>query len=397
MNKRNNIRKKKLIILAFLLFVILVALIIVLGTTKNMDRGNVNFLKDAEFQQNTKKLIEPDDVLLKYGNDVYILDEKSNSIIKYASNTGISSFIINLGSDSYKKLFVRSNHLIFSSTNATYYSDLNGNNILKLTNGEVVYINDDIYLFVNHATSRDELYIISYNNKTFKSTTNLSNMIATGKRIKYLKADGNSIYFTSVNSQNDLIVFEVNIKDSNVRIITKRSAYDESENMTYQLSDILKDDENYFYVVEELISTTNEQGLLNYRYLYRRSINDSNEEIMDENVGPYLVWNAKKSSIMYEIIEESGNRVWQELGKFETSNDTWEQLKNGDVTEYFSIDGTTIHKENTMLVDLNMDLSDYQIVKVICIEGEYYFSIANEINQYWYHCDLEGNHLVKIK
>ncbi|MBQ9314194.1 MAG: hypothetical protein IJ220_04220 [Clostridia bacterium] len=397
MNKMTRLNRKKLIIIAFFIIIALVILLIILGKTNSMDRGNIHFAKQSEFKSNSEKLVDYGNVVMKYGNDIFILDKLSNSIIKHNTKDGTNSTVIHFENANYSEhFFIRSNQLIFSYDNATYYSDLNGNNIKKFTNGEIVYIDDDVYILISHKTSRDELYIVSYNNKTFRTTMELSHNIANAKTIQYLKSDGEMVYFTSINSNGKLSILEVDVKNSISKIITQMSKDSEYANTSYEISDILKDNEYYYYVVNEMTFTTYEEKILNYSYIYQRNVSENYEEIMAEDVGPYLKYHPKeKDTVLYEQYLESGDMIWQNMLHEETTY-SWKELAYGDVTNYFSLENSSVYRDKEKLADLGMDVSEYTLKNVIRLDDGYYFMIDNEYNHIWYHCGENGDNLVKI-
>ena len=397
MNRKVKLNRKKLIIVAVIIIILLLALIIILGTTRGMNKGNTNFAKQAEFKSNSEKLIDYDEPVMKYGNDIFILDKLSSSMIRYNLKNNTKSTVLDFDTtDVSEHFFIRSNKLIFSYYNTTFYSDLNGTNIQKLTNGEVVYIDDNIYIFISHKTSRDELYIVSYDNKTFRTTTNLSKNIANGRKIQYLKAEDKDIYFTSSNTNGSISLFKVDIKNDKTEIISTMSGISESDTLIYEFSDIVKDQENYYYVVKELSPTAREGNLLNYTYLYLRSISSNNEEIFSEDVGLFLAYVPKHSdSILFEQYTESGDRIWLN-NEFEQKAYTWQELKYGDVTSYFEIIGSSLFTNEKQLVNLGIDLSEYILEKVVRLDDGYYFLISNDEEHLWYHCAEDGNNLIKI-
>lgn len=396
MNQKFVLNKKTLIIIATIVLVIVIALIIALGKTSSMDKGNTNFIKQNEFKSNSKKLTDYDENVMQYGEDTYLLDKASKAI--YRINDRTIDKILQFNAEPSEKFFIRSNKLIFSYGDVTYYSDLDGKNVAKLTNGEVNYIDDNVYMFISHQKSNDELYIISYDSKNFRATNEISSNIAYGSSIKYLKADGKNVYYTSVNSNNKLSILEVDIENRTAKLITKISKDSGYANMYFEVSDILKTKDGYYFVVNEMTSTTNEDNIFNYSYLYRRNIEENSEEIIDENVGPFLNYYSKvKDEIIYEKFDEDGNGIWQTSNELKQTNYEWEEFKYGNVTSHFDIEGTNLIKDGETFADFERDMEEYILEKVVRLDNGYYISVNDGIETtMWYHCDEDGNNMEEL-
>lgn len=397
MSQKLKLNRKKLIIIAFFIIIILITLIIVLGMTRSMDKGNTNFAKQSEFKSNREKLVDYDEVVMKYGNDVFILDRLSNTLVKYSLKNNTKMTIVNFGNTNYSNhYFIRNNQLIFSYNNATYYSDLTGNNMKRLTNGEVVYMDDDVYMFISHQELKDELYIVSYDNKTFRTTNALSHNIANGKTIQYLKSEGDYVYFTSINDKGNLSIFEVDVKTSSTKVISVIPIDSEYETVDKEVSDITKNNEFYYYIIKEMSPTTYEGSFLNYSYLYVRGITENFEEICADNVGLYLARTPKnKERILFEQASESGDMIWKDT-QFEETNYDWKELLYGDVTNYFEFENSNLLMDGQKFVEIKDSAIEYELKKVIRLDDGYYFLIANEYEHSWYHCTEKGENLVKM-
>lgn len=395
MNLKISLDKKKLIRLAIIIIIVVIALIIALGKTSSMDKGNTNFIKQNEFKSNSKKLVDYGENVMQFGDDTYLLDKASKSI--YRINNGLSKEVLHFNTEPSEKFFIRSNKLIFSYDNTTYYSELDGSNVKKFTNGEVTYVDDDVYMFISHQTTKDELYITSYDNKTFRTTNEISSNLATGNSIKYLKNNDKKVYYTSISSNDKLAILEVDVESRLDKVVTRIPRNAGYAGMYYEISDILKVKDDYYFVANEMTFTTNENDIWNYSYLYKRNIEDSSEEVIDENVGPYLYYYSKnKSELLYEKYDEEKS-IWQIADGGKSTNFEWEELRYGDVTNYFSLQGSYLAKDGEDLANIGINTENYLLEKVVRLDNGYYFSIKDEYeNTIWYYFNEIDSKLIKI-
>lgn len=390
-------KKSRLILFAIFILIVLIAIITFIR--KNDKPNNPNMMtQSSEFEKNTEKLIDFDENVMRYGNNVYLLDEKRNLLLKYDPENSLTTIVHNFRNTNYcKRFFIRNNMLLFSYNNATYYSDLDGNGLSKMCNGEIVYINDDIYLYIIHNDSKDELYIASYDNKTFKTTMDIAKNLARGTSIEYLKSSDEDVFFTSSNSENEISLFEVDIKNSKVAVINKRSSNAPVEGHKLEYSNVIKTDDIYYYIIDEIAETTNEDVYVSSS-LYGASRDYYFSELFADKVGKYLSYNKNnKNEVLYQKYNEKAESyVWRTTSSLGDINTNWKNFLYGDVTTLFNIKGNSIYETGYEFVNINEDLSGYKIYKVVRLKNGFYFMLVNDNSSEWYFCKDNGKNLIKI-
>lgn len=387
-------QKKKLYFIAFLLMVLLSGVIYYAVKSGNSNDAGI-MVQSSNFKSNKERLVDFGENVVKYGKMVYILDDISNYLLKYDSQNSLTSIVRSFdGYDYGKKFFIRNNKLIYSYNNATYYSDLDGNHQSKIIDGEIVFINDEIFIYIKHNTNRDELYITTYNN--LRPTNDFVHNLASGSDIKLLKASDDVVYFTCNNTENRTMLFQVDLKNSKVNVINMMQHESTENNTKKEYSNIIKTNNNLFYVVDEIsLMTDSEQ--YERSYLYIASVDSYLTEFVSDNVLRYLAYNPNnKNQMIYLKLDDSLNKYVWKNALFENNTYNWRDFLYGDVTYFFSVNGTSIYRDGEELVDLNIDLSSYSLNKVVRLKDGYYFLLEGESDHMWYFCKEYGDKLTKI-
>lgn len=390
-------KKGRLIFFAIIIIAVLTLSIYVLLRKDNPNNESI-MAQSSDFKGNTEQLVDFGANVIRYGKNVYFIDEKQNLLLKYNPEKNLTSIVCNFRNFKYgKRFFIRNNNLIFSYGNNTYYSDLDGYGFSKMCNGEVVYINNDIYLYILHGDSRDELYITSYDNTTLKQTLEVSKNIAKGTTIEYLKSSDDEVFFTSKNLDNTISLFEVDIKNSKVSVINKRDGNASAKGHRLEYSNVIKTDELYYYIVDEIAETTNEDAYVSSS-LYVASKEYYYSEFYDNNVGKYLAYNKKnKNEIIYQKYDENTKKyVWKNTGTVSNTISNWQSFLYGNVTSLFSINGTSIYENGYEFVDIGHDLSNYKISKVVRLRNGFYFMLENDNSSEWYFCKENSSNVLKL-
>lgn len=393
--------KKKLIIIAFILLILIIIVILALGRTGNTTNKTQMHSSYTEFKSNSQKLIDYDENVVKYGNDVYFLDDLSSSIIKYDMKSKESQIVINFSDKTYSdRFFIRSNKLIFSYDNKTYYSDLNGENVTNFCDGTVIYIDDNSYIYISHDGKKDSLSIVSYNYKNFKTFPNTYYNLAKGRNVEYLKSMDNKVYVTSKNLDETISLLEIDIKNSQLTLVSRLSSENEKAMITKAYSDVIKGDGYYYFIVKEVMHShfSEQDGAC---YLYSRNIKDSIEEYMSNNIGYHLAYDPKiRGEILFEEFNNddvsNAQSEWLYITDRKVSNYSWNELVYGDVTSYFSIKDMNLYSQEGKIANLEIKEGYYNLERVIRLDDGYYFCIDGSNDHTWYRCDENGNNLEKM-
>lgn len=380
--------KRKIIVLT----VIIVLLLIVVLT--NLDTKSSPSSNSVTYSQNEFPVYNQGGNILEYGDYTYFVDKYSNSIYRFNRKNASTLKIVESENPFEEKLFIINNNLIFSTNYITYYVSLNGDSngkYEKFIDGKVLYMTEDLYLYVKKTTSISYLYISSYDSKTLSSTNKMFYTLALGHNINFLKQLGDELYFTSTNSDDSASLFSIDLKNYKTTLIVREFLNDEV-NTYLKFNDVVKTDELIYYVLSTNELTTATKPNTRY-YLYTRNIEYDYKEFSAEDVEPYLYADPKdENNVLYQrYTEYSVEPVWNE----EVSD--WKEFVYGDVTRFFEINNSTLTREGDKFVNLGQDYSNYELEYVYRLNGSLYVLISNESEmRSLYFCNEDGSNLSKI-
>lgn len=383
--------KKRIFLFVILLF------LLVLIIAGNLKRSKLPTSDEGiTYAKNEYTVYNQGESILEYGDFAYFVDNYSNSIYRFNKQNSSTEQIVTSSNAFEKKLFVINNNLIFATNNVTYYISLNDNKnreYKKFVDGKVMYITEDLCLYVKETESTSYLYISSYNSETFLTTNNIFYTLAKGYNINFLKQLGDELYFTSTNSDNSVSLFSVDLKQYKTTLIVREFLEENDGTVYLEFNDVAKNDSEIYYVL-----STNEPtnyGLPHTRYyLYSRNIKYAYKEFVSDDVIPFLYTNPQdESEILYQrYVDYSVEPVWNG----EVTD--WKEFIYGDVTRFFEIDNSKLILDGKTLIDLNQDYEWYNVELVSRINGTFYVLLSDddEIHS-WYSCNEDGSNLHEIK
>lgn len=382
--------RKTMIIFSFLIIISLTAIISLSVRVEN--KTNID---KSETVPSIEGVMFQGESIIKHNDNIYMIEPNAQKIIKYNVASDISSLVANFsGQQVGNQLYLINNHLIFTLDGNTYHMDLEGKNKEKLVNGEVVYINDEVYVYIHTNNNSQSLYIMSYDNSTFRTTKHVSFNLANGKKIKFLKEEDKSLYFTSRNTDGSSTLFEVNLNESKTNIISRQELGEYVAADAIDFSDVSKTD-NYYYIVNNLIET-NDGELIVGNELWKRTVGGGTEFIDSYEPETRLAINPDSNNILYENFNyDIGKYEWREesdiLNKY-----TWRDLLYGDVTKYFELKISEIYVDGRKLVNLDENYIDSKISKVFRHEDGFFILIENNSTHTWYYCKEDESNLKKV-
>lgn len=382
-------KKRKIMLLAIVIVLVVLVIFMNLDTNKSPSSSNVNYSKNEYTVYNQGENI------LEYGDYAYFVDNYSNSIFRYDKQNSSTVQVAQSKNSIYNKLFVINNNLVFSTNSITYYISLNGDansGYKKFVDGRVVYMNEDLFLYIKNMDGVNNLYVSSYNSETFSITNKMFYTLAQGYNINFLKQLGDELYFTSANSDGSASLFVVDLKNYKITLVVREFLEDDMVNTYLEFNDVAKIDNEIYYVLSTNELTTATKPNTRY-YLYTRNIEYDYKEFVAQDVEPYLYNNPEnKDEILYQqYTEYSVEPEWN------ADTPDWEKIIYGDVTRFFEIDNSKLMLEGAEFVDLDQDYSKYEIESVYRINGAFYVLLSNEDSSYsWYSCNEDGSNLHKI-
>lgn len=382
-------RKRKILLVVIVL--ILIALIFV----SNVNNKTPSQSNKTNYSKNKYTVYNQGGNILEYGDYTYFVDNNSNSIFRYDNQNFSATQIIKSSNGFYEKLYIINNNLIFSTNNITYYIPLDDNSTgqyKKFVEGKVVYITEDLYIYINESNSANYLCIVSYDAETFTNTNKMFYTLAQGYNIEFLKQIDDTIYFTSTNSDESASLFEVDLKNYQTTLVVREFLENNEVNTYLKFHDVIKTDSVFYYVLSRNELTTSTEPNTRY-YLYNRNIEYSYKEFSDQDVVPYLYKNPENSAdILYQSYTEySDEPVWN------AKITDWRAFVYGDVTRLFSIDNSKLILDGETFVDLGRDYSSYEVKYALRMNDKYYILLSNDTGFYtWYSCDEDGNNLIEM-
>ena len=365
-------RKYALVMLfALIILLILIFTFLVKSNSKVETPNNV-------FKENKGVVYNQGKNVLKYQEHAYIIDKLSSSIIRHNFKDNSYNVIVNAkGRNIADNLFIVNNQLLYSLDNTTYYLGLGDFNNQKFTDGRVVYINNDIYLYIIQEDSEECLYITSYDNKNFRRTNSIFSNLAKGNKIKYLRESNGLLFFASVNSDKSTSLFSVSLEDYKVSLIIKEKTYT-TDNMRGEIVDAVRYEDKIYYNVAKIANMTEGEHVLDY-ILYEKPINALFNEYVKSDLEPNLIMDDNKLVIgNYDV--DSEQYEWSLLYFGEEYNDEWITKIEGDISKYFEFKDSKLYLNNELIAKLDGEYSDFYLNYAIYCGDTLYIFIVNDFS-----------------
>lgn len=385
-------KKRPFLIILLFILILLIILLLNIKTKKNDTEiiGN-----EKKFEANTGVVYNQGSDVLKYKDMFYIIDNSSNSIIRYNDKTKYATIISKYQGYTYNdNMYIINNNLLYSIENTTYYMGLDTLRPTKFTNGRVVYINDEIYIYLLKEDGYQNLYVTSYDNTTFKKTNEFFYRLGKGYEINYLNESDNLIFFSTVNSDKSTSLFSVDLEKKKVDLIIRESSFT-SEFSRGEIVHAVKNDDKIYYVVARYAYTTESESVSEY-LLYEKVIGQNIYEFIKNDIEPYLIKD-KDSVIFGKFNLEENKYEWKTLFDEGSKYESWMSVIQSDFSRYLTLENSVISFNGKQLSKLEEKYSDYSISYAKYCDG--YILILLEDPDYshvWFSCKRDGTDLRKI-
>lgn len=387
---------KRLLLIIFSIIIILAIILLVSFTQKDFNPYDIeadNYLK------NTESVLNQGSEFLKYDNNLYFINDRTKAIIKYNSKENIVTPIISLkGYDLGDKLHLISNKLIYTVGQNTYYSNLDGTDTYKFASGRVVYINDDVYVYIVEKDSYQSLYVASYDSKTFMRTNDIFFNLANGYKIRYIKVIEDILFFESENTDRSLTLFSIDLKEYKSKVIARREMNTGDDYSQIKFSDVIQNDKSLYFIFSDINTTTYGESDTVDNSIYGQEVEFSISEFVANEVENRLYFAPTEEK---ELIYEKYNDETQKYDWYNESHTLlsyeWEDIVEGDVKKYFEYKDSAITKDNEAFLSLDSAYAPYSLEIARYYYGEFYFMLSHESGSHiWFTCKRDGSELKKI-
>lgn len=384
-------KKRKLLIILLILLIMLLALVFYFLRDDTASKDTLN----NDFKSNYGTVYNQGRNVLKYQNEVFWADNISNSIIRYNTETNDSKVIASFKNYALNEnMYIVNNNLIYSVDNTTYYMTLDTNNNAKFTDGKVVYINDELYIYILQQDSLQYLYITSYDNKNFRRTNSIFYNLAKGYNLKFLRESDGLLFFSSVNSDKSTSLFSVDLTNRKINMIIREKSY-VTDTSRAEISDVLRFGDDIYYTVSSIFQTTESEELSDYHDLYIKPINGLFSEQVRREIEPYLF--IDKDKVFYGRLDEETNQyVWEAMFEDDEKLDNWIERVNGDISKYYLLENSKLYFNDKELIDLGTSYSEYYLKHAEYCDDSIYFVISKDTSCAYFKVKLDGSELVKI-
>ena len=398
-----------------ILLIALVTMFVLLGVLLYVPRKkNLDTQKEQESiltgEKNVAKVFNQGENIISYNNYTFMVDTEKNAIIRYSEKENLGRQIIYAQKEVIgNQLFVMGNKLIFNVAKDTYCSDLDGSNSIKLINGNIVYMNEDIFVYILQDTNAEYVCITSYSNTSLNRTPDTLFNIAKGNDIRFLREYDNVLFFYSHNINGTTTLFSVDLNNSKSNVIINLPT--KGDDTRYDFVDIVKiEDVVYPLQVEYQISTNFETYASNT--LYFAYIDKVVWENYATNIEPRKrVFTDGKKLFVKEYNTETKQYEWfyrkydlkdgeykeEKTGVLDqNSKEYWTNTLYGDLTDLFTLENGELKMDGLSFTTLENDYKNYTLKYAGLFSDKIYILINQNGKNIWFRFDNDGSNPKKI-
>ena len=397
-----------------ILLIALAAMIVLLGVLLYVPRKkNLDAQKEKEEiiagEKNVAEVFNQGENILSYNGYTFIVDTERNSIIRYSEKENSGNQIIYADDGTIgNQLFVMGNKLIFNVDENTYYSNLDGSSSAKLIDGNIVYMNDNVMVYILQDVSAQYVCLASYNNKSLNRTTDLFFNIAKGNEIKFLKEYDETLFFYSYNTNETTTLFSVDLNKSESNVIV--SLPTQSNDTRYEYIDIAKIG-NMIYPLQAAYQKSTDHETYSSNTLYVAYIDSIVWENYASNIMPRRVFTDGKKLFVkeystdtnqYEWIyrkfnEKSGNYIYEKTGVLDKdSKEYWTNTLYGDLTDLFTLESGELKMDGLPFATLDNYYRNATLRYAGLFTNEVYILVNQNRKNIWFRFDKDGSNPKKI-
>ena len=401
-------KRRTILLIALAVMIVLLGVLLYVPRKKNLDAQ-----KEREEaitgEKNVAEVFDQAENILSYNGYTFIVDTEKNAIIRYYEKENQGKQIIYATNEEIgNRLFVMGNKLIFNVGENTYYSDLDGSNSSKITDGNIVYMDNDVYVYILQDEDSQYVCITSYNNKNLTRTADTFFNIAKGNDIRYLKEIDKVLYFYSYNINKTTTLFSVDLNKSETAILM--NSLTEISDVKYRPIDIAKSDDTlYLLIASYQVSTNIETYAENNLYsIYSDSIVS---ELYAQNIKPQKrVFTNNDKLIFKEYSDTTKQYEWKLTGydkdgkyivkKAEVlekgSEEYWTNSLYGSLTELFTLESGELKIDGLSFTTLNNYYKNATLRYVGLFTDKIYVLVNQNGKNIWFRFDKDGSNPKKI-
>ena len=401
-------KRRTILLIALAVMIVLLGVLLYVPRKKNLDAQ-----KEKEEiiagEKNVAEVFNQGENILSYNGYTFIVEAEKNSIIRYSEKENQGKQIIYADDATIgNQLFVMGNKLIFIVDENTYYSNLDGSSLAKLIDGKIVYMNDNVMVYILQDVSAQYVCLASYNNKSLNRTTDLFFNIAKGNEIKFLKEYDETLFFYSYNTNETTTLFSVDLNKSESNVIV--SLPTQSNDTRYEYIDIAKIG-NMIYPLQAAYQKSTDHETYSSNTLYVAYIDSIVWENYASNIIPRRVFTDGKKLFVKEYNTETKQYEWfyrkydlkdgeykeEKTGVLDqNSKEYWTNTLYGDLTDLFTLENGELKMDGLSFTTLENDYKNYTLKYAGLFSDKIYILINQNGKNIWFRFDNDGSNPKKI-
>lgn len=401
-------KRRNFLFIALAVIIVLMWALIYLPNKKSFDEKK-SAEKMAAGEKNVAEVFNQGENVVVYNGYTFIVDKTANSIIRYSEKDDVGSRVVYTASGSIgNQLFIMGNRLIFTVGEDTYSSDLDGKNSKKITDGNIVYMDNDVFVYILQDVTAQYVCITSYNNKNLEKTSDMIFNIAKGNEITYLKRDDRILFFNSYNTNGTTTLFSVDLDKSQSKILINTSTENDIER--YEYVDVVKIG-NILYSLQATYQLSTDYETYSTNTLYRTYIDTIITTWAEQGLKPSNRIFADKEKLFTKVynedidqyewvsvsLDESDDFVTQKAGVLdESSKEYWTNILYGDLTDLFILEDRNLKMDGLAFATLDDDYKNFSLKYVGLFSNKIYVLINQNGKSVWFSFNDDGSNMKKV-
>lgn len=401
-------KRRNFLFIALAVIIVLMWALIYLPKKKSFDEKK-SAEKMVAGEKNVAEVFNQGENVVVYNGYTFIVDKTTNSIIRYSEKDDVGSRVVYTASGSIgNQLFIMGNRLIFTVGEDTYSSDLDGKNSKKITDGNIVYMDNDVFVYILQDVTAQYVCITSYNNKNLEKTSDMIFNIAKGNEITYLKRDDRILFFNSYNTNGTTTLFSVDLDKSQSKVLINTSTENDIER--YEYVDVVKIG-NILYSLQATYQLSTDYETYSTNTLYRTYIDTIITTWAEQGLKPSNRIFADKEKLFTKVynedieqyewvsvsLDESDDFVTQKAGVLdESSKEYWTNILHGDLTDLFILDDRNLKMDGLAFATLDDDYKNFSLKYVWFFSNKIYVLINQNGKSVWFSFNDDGSNMKKV-
>ena len=401
-------KRRTILLIALATMIVLLGALLYIPRKKNIDTQKEQE-KALTGEKNVAKVFNQGENILSYDGYTFIVNTEKNSIVRYSEKENHGAQIIYANDKAIgNQLFVMGNKLIFNVGQNTYCSDLDGSNLTKLIDGNIVYMNDDVFVYILQDTTAEYVCITSYSNSNLKRTTDTFSNVAKGNDISFLREYDKVLFFCSHNTNGTTTLFSVDLNNSKSNVLMNLTTEGESER--YDLVGIAKVG-NVVYPLQVTYQISTNYESYSSNTLYYAYIDKIIWETYANDIKPLRVFtNGEKIFVkqyntdtkQYEWFyrnydQENDIYIEEKLGVLDKNSEYyWTNTLYGDLTDLFTLESGNLEMDGLLFATLEENYKDSTLKYAGLFSDKVYVLVNHNGKGTWFRFNSDGSNLVKI-